>query len=193
MRRTGSTEGVSWSSSVMGLGAVLVWLTYGVVIGDTVQIVNNSVALAAAGALCVLLVRFARPKLWPALAALAGGVAALTAVWAGAGVAGVAIAASGLSMARMLPQAKVVLSSGPLSGLCPWSTVLGQASSVLWLGYGLVMSDPAVTVTSMVAAALTTLVAARRLPPRRTLVSLSNGRLGPVVAWAASPVASRVA
>lgn len=187
MRRTGQTDGVSWTSAVMGLGAVLVWLAYGLVKGDTVQIVNNTVGLLAATALCALLVRFARPKLWPALAALAGGVAALAAVWLGAGVAGVAVAASALSMLRMLPQAKVVLSSGSLFGLCPWSTVLSQAGSVLWLGYGLIVSDPAVTVTSLVAAALSTLVAARRLPPRRTLHSLAQGRLGPLVAAAVAP------
>lgn len=189
MRRTRSTEGVSWPSAVLGVVCVTVWLTYGVVADDAVQMVNNTLALLAAAALCALLLAYARPRVWPALTVAAAAAAAVGAAWLGAGAVGVAAAASALSIAKMLPQLRLALSSASLFGLCPWSTLLGLLSAVLWLGYGLSVTDVAVTVTSFVAAGLSTVVTARRLPPRRTLESLANGRLGSGVARAVAPLA----
>lgn len=100
-----------------------------------------------------------------------------------------AAAASTLSIAKMLPQLRLALSSASMFGLCPWSTLLGLLSAVLWLGYGLSVTDVAVTVTSFVASGLSAVVTVRRLPPRRTLQSLANGRLGSGVARAVAPLA----
>lgn len=193
MRRTGATDGVSWASAVMGVAAVMMWLAYGVAAQDPVQVVNNTLAMVAAVALCALLFAHARPKVLPAVAGLGASLVVLALVWALTGVVGVAAVASGLSIVRMVPQARLVARRGPLGGLCPWSTVLALTGSVLWLAYGVAVADVAVTVTSLAAAGLGALVAARRLPPRRTLRSLSNGRLGPAVSWLVTPVAARLA
>lgn len=187
--RTRSTEGVSWLSAVLGTLCMAVWLGYGVVVADHVQVANNLLALLAAGTLCALLLAYARPRVLPALSLVVGVAGVVLAAWLGAGAVGLAVAASSLSIARMVPQVRLALGSSELFGLCPWSTLLGLLAAVLWLGYGLVVTDVAVTVTSFVAAGLYTVVTLRRLPPRRTTRSLADGRLGPVVARAVTPLA----
>lgn len=187
--RTRSTQGVSWVSAVLGALCMAVWLGYGVVVSDHVQVANNLLALLAAGTLCGLLMAYARPRVLPALSLAVGVLGVALAAWLGAGAVGLAVAASLLSIARMVPQVRLALGSSELFGLCPWSTLLGLLAAVLWLGYGLAVTDVAVTVTSFVAAGLYAVVTLRRLPPRRTTCSLAAGRLGPVVARAAGPLA----
>lgn len=196
LARSGRPDGVSWSSSVLGVGTVLLWLAYGLAAGDPVQVVNNLLSMAAALATCALLVRHAGVPVLPAVTALVV-LALLTALawWLG-GAAAVAVAASALSVVKMWPQVLLVCRApsarldgvrtapAALVGLSPASTLLGVLAALLWLAYGSLSGDLAVQVTSSVASALAGVVLWRRLPPVATVRSLAAGRLGPRVATA---------
>lgn len=93
---------------------------------------------------------------------------------------------------RLVPQLRLALSGQPLWGLDPWAVQLALGSSGIWLAYGLAATDIAVISSAGLAAIMNTAICARRLPPRRTLRSIADGRIGPHAARYATPVATLV-
>lgn len=191
-RRTRVTEGLSTATVLLTLAVFALWATYGIGIADWAQIVNNVVGLGLYLLLAdVVAVETGVIKRWhgPAVA-----LAVLIVSAAGAAIAApVAAAAVGtaLGLVTKVPQVHLALRNGPLWGLDPWAVILGLATAVLWLIYGLVVADVAVIVSSVIGSALQLVIVWRRLPVRRTADSLANGRLGDRVSALFSPVATR--
>ncbi len=188
-----SAEGVSWSSLVLNLSSCVLWGVYGAAAVDQVLLATNLVAVGLLVVLAVVLLSAAGRSCWYALLLTAAGsvVGLLAAVAAVVDPFPLAMAAMVLTSMRMWPQARLAVARVPLWGLDPWATALGWVGWLLWSVYGVAAGDTAVGVCSIVGLVLHSVVCAFRLPPRRTLHSIANGRLGPLVAQVAAPVSSR--
>lgn len=193
--RSRCVDGLSTSSLLLTLAALVSWCVYSAVVMDDVQLVNNTVSFGFAVLLVFALLR-ARGGSWARDA-----VAALLAV-AGAGAVAVsvvhlvspfALAMLGtvLSSVRLWPQTRLALIGAPLWGLDPWATVLGQMGWFLWAAYGMAAGDHALALCSVTGLVMQSTITAYRLPPRRTLHAVAGGRLGPVAARLALGVAGR--
>lgn len=187
--RTGSVDGISWSATLLSLATFTLWAVYAVAVADAVQVVNNALALVLLAALAVVVMRAGVPRpAWVPLAVVfASGLAAIWVVDVANSLT-LAMVGTAASSMRMLPQTRLALSGAPLGGLCPWSLQLAWAGTGLWLGYGLMVGDVALAVASAILFVMQTVVTARRLPPRRTLAVLADGRLGAQVARVATPI-----
>lgn len=190
--RTRSAEGVSWGSLVLGVATMTLWVVYAFAVADSIQIINNTVALVLLVVLAVVVLRAGVSRSWWSVVAAIFG-SALAAIWLVdvANSLTLAMVSTTLSSLRMVPQTRIALRNGPLWGLCPWATVLAWLGMVLWAAYGVLVADLALALCSVIAAAMQTAIMARRLPPRRTLAALAQGRLGRPVAALAAPVAAR--
>lgn len=191
--RSRSVEGVSWGSLVLSLMTFTLWVVYGFAVADTIQVINNTLALVL---LCVfgamvIRTRAARAYLTVALA-LFGSAALAILVVEHANSLTLALVGTVVSTLRLVPQARLAVSGAPLWGLCPWSTLLGWVGLVVWTAYGVLARDPGLTACCALATALQTAIVVHRLPLRRTLASLAGGRLGARVARAAAPAAARL-
>lgn len=191
--RTRSAEGVSWSSILLSMATFTLWCVYAVAVADSIQLVNNAVAVILLCALAFVVVRAGTPRrLWTPLAAVFA--SALGSIWLldVANSFTLAMVGTAASSIRLFPQARLAVSCAPLWGLCPWSTLLGWCGTMLWLLYGLLAQDWPLTICCLVLGAMQSVVLAHRLPPRRTLASLADGRLGGPVARVAAPISARL-
>lgn len=191
--RTRSVEGVSWSSILLSLGTMTLWCVYAFAVRDALQIINNTLALVLLAALAVVVMRAGVPRnSWAPVAVVFA--SALASVWL-VDVANsftLAMVGTTASSLRMLPQARMAVSRAPLWGLCPWATILAWAGTALWLAYGLLNTDLALSICCSLLLAMQSVVLAYRLPLRRTLASLARGRLGLQVAQMVGPLSARL-
>jgi len=191
--RTGSAEGISWSSILLSLATFTLWCVYAVSVADAIQVINNGIALLLLAALAVVVMRAGVPRnAWaPVAAVFASGLASLWLVDA-ANSFTLAMVGTTVSSLRMLPQTRLALSKAPLWGLCPWSTLLAWAGSAMWFLYGCVAADHAVALCNLIMLAMHSVIVVNRLPLRRTLASLAGGRLGGQVANLVGPISLRL-
>jgi MtN3 and saliva related transmembrane protein len=195
--RSRSAEGVSWSSVLLNLSAVVLWCVYSATVVDQVQLFNNTVSFGLLLVLAVALLRTGGRRWGP------DAVAALLAVMVAAVVAVavievfnafvLAMVGAVISSVRMWPQTRLAICRAPLWGLDPWATALGWMGWLLWALYGVRAGDDAVALCSLTGLVMQSVILAFRLPPRRTLRSIAGGRLGPFAARVASPVSDRFA
>ncbi len=167
VRHTG--EGVSITSWSLLLACNVVWLSYGISIGSASVIIGNLAgATAFAAVVATLLFKRSRHFLQPALVIPAAVVlfiatdAMPTAIAGGLGVV------LGISLA--VPQLLVSYQSWrqrTQSTVATGSWLLILAGQVLWLGYGLIESDLAITVVNVVAATISGWVLAFETANRR--------------------------
>jgi len=156
-RRTG---GLSPTASMLGAAMPLGWITYGLLSGERIQIVTNTVTgLAGLAILVALLATQPSQRSARALRASSGGAVALLVTL---GLSGLAAALPGVRGSQVAPLLGValavvaVLSAVPqplallrdrhqdLSGLSPLRWKLGAGAAAAWLGYGLGTGQPAV-------------------------------------------------
>lgn len=191
--RTRTTEGLSATSLGLVLTCCAFWLVYGLGISDVAQIVNNVGAMLLVGVIAWVVAsqRQGLARLWPCLVVAASASVAVGAssMW---GPAAAASIGGAIGTVSRFPQVWVALSGRSLLGLDPWAVVLGLVSGLLWTSYGVLAGDVPVVATSVLGVALQAVIVYRRLPLRRTLHSLSTGRLGRRVAAAAGPLATRL-
>lgn len=191
--RTSSVEGISWSSILLSLGTMTLWAVYAIAVADAMQIINNALALLLLGSLAVVVMRAGVPTgAWLPVAIVFA--SALASIWV-VDVANsftLAMVGTVASSLRMLPQTRLAISGAPLWGLCPWSLLLAWTGTALWLGYGGLVADVALTICCSVMLVMQTVVVVNRLPLRRTLASLARGRLGQPVARVAAPLSQRL-
>jgi uncharacterized protein with PQ loop repeat len=191
-RRT-SVDGLSWGSQLLTLSTCTIWAVYGLFIFDGIQIFNNAAALILNGLLVAAIVA-AQPTRRPAQALgviVATALAAVLVAWL-INPLTVGMIGSVIGSVRLVPQLRLALTGQPLWGLDPWAVQLALGSSFIWLAYGLFAADIAVISSAGLAVLMNTTICARRLPPRRTLRSIADGRIGPHAARAATPVATLV-
>lgn len=191
--RTRTTEGLSATSLALVLTCSAFWLVYGLGISDAAQIVNNVGAMLLVGVIAWVVAsqRQGLARMWPWLVvALAASLAVgASSLW---GPAAAASIGGAIGTVSRLPQVWVAISGRPLFGLDPWAVVLALVSGLLWTAYGVLASDVPVIATSVLGVALQSVIVYRRLPLRRTLHSLSTGRLGRRVASVTVPLATRL-
>ncbi|MTB82883.1 hypothetical protein GGQ24_00900 [Nocardioides sp. zg-578] len=190
--RTRATEGLSTGTVALSLLCCASWCAYGLAVLDVAQVANNVVNLALLAVLAHALVLAGALRPWQGVALVAGAVGIATAVVGLTSPFAAATLAAAIGFGAKVPQVRVALSGAPLGGLAPLSVVLGFVSPTLWAGYGLAVGDPVVLLASVFSGALSAVILWRRLPPRRTLGSLSAGRLGPRVARVAGAVDTRL-
>lgn len=190
--RTRSADGVSWDSLVLSLATFTLWCVYAVAVADSIQLVNNTIALLLLVALAVVVARagVARSS-WSAVVAVFGSAAASIWLLDVANSFTLAMVGTTISSLRMVPQTRLALSRAPLWGLCPWSTLLAWLGMLLWLAYAVMVGDLALAICSFVGMSMQSAIVAHRLPPRRTLASLAGGRLGRPMARLAGPISMR--
>ncbi|MDN4162179.1 PQ-loop domain-containing transporter [Nocardioides abyssi] len=186
--RTRVTDGLSTGTLGLSLLCCASWCAYGMAVLDVAQVANNVVNLALLALLAHALVLAGALRRWQGVVLVAGSVGTASAVAQLTSPVAAATMAATIGFGAKVPQVRVALSGAPLWGLAPLSVVLGFVSPALWAGYGFVTGDPVVLVASLVSGALSAVILWRRLPPRRTLGSLSTGRLGPRVARVAAVV-----
>lgn len=190
--RTRVTDGLSAGTITLTLISATLWGSYGFGIADPTQIVPNVVCVGIFAWLAhIVAVETGVLHPWHGPAVVVG-----TAVVAGclavlAGPMATAAVGTVLGFFIRVPQVRVALSGQPLGGLDPWALLMGMASILMWLTYGMAAGDVAVVVSSAVGGAMHIVVVYRRLPPRRTLSTLAAGRLGPTVARTVTPIARR--
>lgn len=189
--RTRSVEGVSYVSVVLSLATFTLWVVYAFAVADRVQIVNNVLAFVLLIALAVVVARTGGRSSWAAVGAILVSAAVAVVVVDVLNSFVLALAATAISSVRMLPQTRLALARRPMSGLDPWSLVLGWVGMVLWASYGAAVGDLGVLICSALGLVMQSAIVAVRVPPRRSLQSLAEGRLGTPVARLASPLARR--
>lgn len=191
-RRT-SVDGLSWGSQLLTLATCTIWGVYGLFIFDGIQIFNNAAALILNGLLAAAIIA-AQPTRRPAQALgviVVTAIAAVMVAWLISPLT-VGMIGSVIGSVRLVPQLRLALTGQPLWGLDPWAVQLALGSSGIWLAYGLAAADIAVISSAGLAVLMNTTICARRLPPRRTLRSIADGRIGPHAARYATPVATLV-
>nr|WP_276610850.1 PQ-loop repeat-containing protein [Kineococcus siccus] len=90
----------------------------------------------------------------------------------------VGVAATAVTLVKMLPQVRTVLRREPLTGLAPATFLLTQVSAATWTAYGLATHQPSVVACSAVSVVLAGVVLSRRCPPRAVVRALHHGRWG---------------
>jgi uncharacterized protein with PQ loop repeat len=189
--RTRSVEGLSYASVVLSLATFTLWVVYAFAVADRVQIVNNVLAFVLLIALAVVVARTGGRTSWGAVGVILVSVAGAVVVVDVLNSFVLAMAATAVSSVRMLPQTRLALARRPMSGLDPWSLVLGWTGMVLWASYGAVVGDLGVLICSGLGLVMQSAIVAVRVPPRRSLQALAEGRLGVPVARLAAPLARR--
>ncbi|WP_448627486.1 SemiSWEET transporter [Geodermatophilus sp. URMC 64] len=190
--RHGRTLGLSPTSTWLAVGLNLCWLTFGVLIGDPAQIVTNAVVGAGNAAVLAALLN-AQPRLRSSamLRGTASGAAGLATLAAGslvavdvlgadpaavAGTLGSVVTLVGAAAA--LPQLLGILfdRTRDLSGMSPARWYLGAGSCTSWVGYGVLVDQPAMWLSagfSLCCAVVTCgVLRARRTAPAGPLVAL---------------------
>jgi uncharacterized protein with PQ loop repeat len=152
------TAGLSVTATWLGVALPVGWVGYGLLIGDRVQVVTNTVAAVAGVA--VLLALFTRSGRWggrlgvgagaAAVLLLATATAAVGAQWPGVGghTAGSVLGAI-LTVAVLvanIPQPVALLRDRgqDLSGVSAARWVFSAAANLCWVGYSYALGQPAV-------------------------------------------------
>jgi uncharacterized protein with PQ loop repeat len=180
----GRTTGLSATASWLGVAMPIGWITYGLLIGDRLQVVTNTVTGGAGIAVLVALLlarlelRTGRKLLVSASAA--AGVLVAVAVSA---IAAALPDVSGTSVAPMLGAvlaAAATLSAVPqpwallrdrnqdLAGVSPLRWRLGLAACACWFLYGVSTAQPAVWASALVGLLSAAIVCAVLTARRRT-------------------------
>ncbi|GAA2856544.1 hypothetical protein Acy02nite_65610 [Actinoplanes cyaneus] len=162
-RRTG---GLSPAACLLSVVMPVGWLTYGLLIGDRIQVVSNTLNLLAGVAVLVALLatqpHLRRARVLGGAAGLAGAVLFAICVSAGTAVLpqistsraaqllGAVLAVSSLVSALPQPLALLRNRAQDMSGLSPARFRLATAASGSWLLYGLGTGQPAVWASAMV-------------------------------------------
>jgi uncharacterized protein with PQ loop repeat len=161
-RTTGLSATACWQGAAMPVG----WITYGLLTGETVQVVTNTVTgLAGLAVLVMVLVKQGELRTRRSLTISAGGAAAvltaaavsattglLTGVGSAraAGCLGAVLACTAILGAIPQPLSLLRDREQDLAGLSParWWLAAGACSS--WSGYGLATGQPAVWLSALV-------------------------------------------
>ncbi|MBG0560095.1 SemiSWEET transporter [Actinoplanes aureus] len=162
-RRTG---GLSATACMLSVAMPIGWVTYGLLIGDPLQVVTNTVSsLTGLAILAALLItqphlRSGRALLMSAgtagavLLAVAGSaaLAALPQVTGGRAAAMLGMILAGVSLVSAVPQPLALLRdrTQDLSGLSPLRWWLAVSACASWLLYGLGTGQPAVWASALV-------------------------------------------
>lgn len=198
--RLGRTLGLSPTGSWLAVALNLCWLTFGVLIGDSAQILTNAVVGVGNTAVLAALL-MAQPQLRSrrmllrtapgaaGLAALAAGSVAGVALL-GADPAAVAVTLSSIigliGAAAALPQPLSVLRNRTqdMSGLSPARWRLGAGSCASWVSYGWLIDQPSIWLSAGfgLCCALVMCVTLRTRPTPRTVGAFAHMR--PAVAAA---------
>jgi len=162
----GRTGGLSATACWLGLAMPVGWITYGLLIGEAVQVVTNTVN-GAAGLAVLVTVMVKQPELRTGRKLLATAVPATAVLTAAA--TGVAVAAltpatgpqtaivlgmllAGTSFVSAIPQPLSLLRdrTQDLSGLSPLRWRLAAAACASWMTYGLTTGQAAVWLSAVV-------------------------------------------
>ena len=176
--RNPDASGLSYPSAILGVLSSGTWLTYGFLVADPAQLVANVPGLACAIVTVVLASARLGVSLTPALLAALVWIPLVTLAFLLGGPVLVGMAATAVSLVKMLPQVRTVLRREPLHGLAPTTFFLTQLSATMWTVYGLATGQPSVVVCSMVSAVLAGVVLSRRCPPVAVVRALHQGRFG---------------
>jgi uncharacterized protein with PQ loop repeat len=189
------TTGLSATAVWLGVAMPIGWITYGLLVGDRLQVTTNTVTGGAALAVLVsvLLTRFdLRDR--RTLLATAGPAGVVVATAAGsalvaalpgvsgkqaAGVLGVVLALAATLSAIPQPLALLRDRAQDLSGLSPLRWRLGLAACTCWALYGLRLGEAAVWASALVgllSAGIVCAVIAARRPAGETVVITSRWR-----------------
>jgi uncharacterized protein with PQ loop repeat len=188
------TTGLSASACWLGVALPIGWITYGLLRGDRIQVVTNSVTGSAAAVLLVALLltrtdlRHARALL-PSAAGAAGVLLAAAATAAAAALPGLtgrrAAAVLGVvlavgSVVAAVPQPLSLLRdrARDLSGLSPLRWRLGAGACSSWLGYGLITAQPGVWISAAAGLAGALTVCAVLIRDARTPAAVSGPARG---------------
>ncbi|WP_305783599.1 SemiSWEET transporter [Symbioplanes lichenis] len=158
----GRTTGLSVAACWMGVAMPAAWITYGLLTGETVQVVTNVVTGSASlGVLTAVMVKNRSRR---TLRSAAGAAAIFTAAGASAAVAGLtpvtgtqaaAVLGTILAVASLISAVPQPLSllrdrTQDMSGLSPLRWRLAAAACGSWMTYGLFTGQPAVWASAMV-------------------------------------------
>lgn len=162
----GRTSGLSVAACWMGVAMPVGWITYGLLTGETVQIVTNVVTGSAGlGVLSAVLIRNSDVRTARKLATSAAGAvailtaAAVTGTVAGlttvtgtqaATVLGILLALASIVSAVPQPLSLLRDRTQDMSGLSPLRWRLAAGSTASWLAYGLATGQPAVWLSATV-------------------------------------------
>jgi uncharacterized protein with PQ loop repeat len=165
VRTLGHGTGVSVSVWVLMMSANCLWIGYGLRIGAVAVIVSN-VLTAIVSASVVIALRGEAARTAAGLFAYGTGLAVAGRVLPPKVIAALLVAFT-LSRAPQLWRSIIAARSGERSAVSFGSLATTAASLVLWLTYSIVAHRPLVTVTSLLALALTTGIIAIELAARR--------------------------
>lgn len=189
------TSGLSATATTLGVAMPIGWITYGLLGGDRIQVVTNTVTgLSGLSILLAMLItqpHLRRPRTLRVSAGSAGAViaaallslvvAALPGVRDGrvAGVLGLLLA--GVSFLSAIPQPLALLRDRhqDLSGLSPLRWLLAAGACATWLLYGLITAQPGVWFSALVglaSASVVCVVLFRRRGPVEVTVSVERLR-----------------
>jgi uncharacterized protein with PQ loop repeat len=202
----GRTTGLSASACWLGVALPIGWITYGLLLGDRIQVVTNTVTGAAGAAILVALLaaRLDLRRGRKLLATAAGAAVVLTAV-ALSGLAAALPGYDGADVAPMLggllavttivaalPQPVSLLRdrTQDLSGLSPLRWQLAAGACASWFGYGIVTGQAAVwaSASAGLLSALVVCVMLLRGPVPAPIAAAPAVAFAPV---AAAPVVAR--
>ncbi|GIF14978.1 SemiSWEET transporter [Actinoplanes teichomyceticus] len=158
------TAGLSLTATWLGVALPVGWVTYGLLIGDRVQVVTNTVA-AVAGVAVLTALLVTQPALSRRRAGAGAGAALvlLLATAAAAGAAqlpGIGGRAAGSVLGAVLTVAVVVANipqplallrdrGQDLSGVSPARWAFAAAANLCWSGYGHGVAQPAVLICGL--------------------------------------------
>ena len=198
--RLGRTLGLSPTGSWLAVALNLCWLTFGILIGDSAQILTNAVVGVGNTAVLAALL-MAQPQLRSRrmLLRTAPGAAGLAALAAGS-VAGVALLGAdpaavavtlssiigliGAAAALLQPLSVLRNRTQDMSGLSPARWGLGAGSCASWVSYGWLIDQPSIWLSAGfgLCCALVMCVILRTRPTPRTVGAFAHMR--PAVAAA---------
>ena len=160
------TSGLSATASTLGVAMPVGWITYGLLGGDRIQVVTNTVTgLTGLSILLALLItqpHLRTPRMLRVSAGSAGAVivaalvslaaAALPGVRSGQVAAVLGLLLAGVSFLSAIPQPLALLRDRhqDLSGLSPLRWRLAAGACATWLGYGALTGQPGVWASALV-------------------------------------------
>ncbi|MFI7599962.1 SemiSWEET transporter [Actinoplanes sp. NPDC049681] len=193
----GRTGGLSPTACWMGAAMPVGWITYGLLTGETVQVVTNTVTgIAGLSVLAVVLVKQGELRSGRRLLVSAAGAAGVLTAAVGSAAVAVATDAAGTHVATFLGTVLAVaasLSAVPqplsllrdrnqdLAGLSPLRWRLAAGACACWTTYGLSTAQPAVWLSAAVGLASALIVCWFLLPANRAAEAPSMRELAPAV------------